>query len=328
MKVLLTGATGFLGFRTLEQLVELDEVSTVRAAGRTLRPTHFVDHPKVDYQLGDLLDEDYVAALVKGCDVIIHAAALSSPWGPYEAFWEANVEAQRLLLQYANRFGVQKFIYVSTPSLYFELKDKAGIREQDPLPRRFINAYAATKREAEQLLDKWTIPYIAIRPRALIGRGDTVIMPRLIRAYEEGKLRIIGTGENLVDLTPVANVAHALILGLQAEGEALNQIYNISNGTPVPLWDKIQYVLKKLGKAPLQQRLPFWLVRRVAQVMELRSKWTDGQEPPLTVYGVGTLAKTFTLDISKARNLLGYEPRMSVDEAIDEFVKWYLDEGN
>jgi nucleoside-diphosphate-sugar epimerase len=293
------------------------------AAARTDRKWRRVSNPKVEYYFGDLTDKTYVQDIIKGCDAIIHTAALSSPWGRYEDFHEANVTVQKLLIEAATEQEIDRFVYVSTPSMYFELKDKLNIKESDPLPRKFINSYAETKREAEIALEQSGIPFVSIRPRALLGRGDTIIMPRLIRAFDEGKLKIMGDGENIVDLTPVGNVADALILGLFTGEKGLNQIYNISNGNPVKLWDKVDLVLNKLGKELPKKKVPFWLVRTVAKFMEFKSNITNKKEPALTVYGVGTLTKSFTMDISKAKEFLGYEPQLSVDDAIDEFVEWY-----
>lgn len=323
MRVLLTGATGFLGYRTLEKLIGEPEVTQIIATGRRIKSTHAVDHPKVVYRLGDLEDADFVESLVKEVDHIIHAAALSSPWGKYEAFERANVHPQRHLITAAEKYGIQRFVYISTPSLYFDHTDKLDIRESDPLPSSFVNAYSETKRKAEVLLENSSLPYVILRPRALTGRGDTVIMPRLIRAFDAGRLKIIGDGENLADLTAVANVADAIYLGLTAEDKGLNQTYNISNGAPVKLWDSISTVLRKLDRTPPTKKVPFKVVKFVARMMEWKSKLTNGKEPTLTQYGVGTLAMSFTMDISKARELLGYSPKISIDEAMEEFVIWY-----
>lgn len=323
MKLVLTGATGFLGFRTLEKLIRMDKVQSIVATGRTVKDTHKIDHPKVSYKLGDLSDPSFVDELLKDATHVVHAAALSSPWGKYEEFERANLTTQKNLVESATKNGIQRFVFISTPSLYFEVKDKFNVKESDPLPRQFINAYAETKRRAELELEKSEIPYIALRPRALTGRGDTVIMPRLIRAYDEGRLKIIGTGENLADLTSVANVADAIWLSLIADEKALNTVYNITNGEPVKLWDSIADVLRKLDKEPPTKKVPFGVVKFIAGMMELRSKMTNMKEPALTKYGVGTLAKSLTMDISKARELLNYNPKITTEEAIDEFVKWY-----
>ncbi len=324
MKILVTGATGFLGYRTLEKLTAHPNIERIIATGRTLKPTHFVEHTKVEYRLGDLRDKDFVDTLVGSVTHIVHAAALSSPWGSKETFVQANVVTQQNIIDSAQRHNIQNIVFISTPSLYFEIKDKLNIKESDPLPKQFINAYASTKRDAEIALENSGIPYVILRPRALTGRGDTVIMPRLIRAYDEGRLKIVGNGENIADLTAVSNVADAIILSLQADSKGINQTYNITNGTPVKLWKVIGDVLTKLDKKRPPKKLPFGLVYGIAHIMELKSKWTDMKEPALTKYGVGILAKSFTMDISKARQLLKYEPKMSTQEAVDEFVNWYI----
>jgi nucleoside-diphosphate-sugar epimerase len=324
MKILLTGATGFLGYRTLEKLIDIDSVDEIIATGRTLKESHKVNHSKVNYKLGDLNMPQFINKLMNGVDCVIHVAALSSPWGKREAFVAANVTTQKNLIQAAKKNSIWRYIYISTPSMYFELNDKFNIKESDPLPRKYINAYAETKRLAEIELENAGIPYVILRPRALTGRGDTVIMPRLIRAYDEGRLKLIGDGENMADLTSVANVADAIVLALSTE-KGINQTYNISNGAPVKLWDSIATVLDKLGKTPPSRRVPFGIVKIIAKVMEIKSKMTNMKEPALTVYGVGILAKSMTMDISKAKNLLGYQPNVTTEEAIEEFVNWYIE---
>lgn len=323
MKILLTGATGGLGFRTLERLIENPRVEKIIATGRTIRPTHFVEHHKVDYQLGYLEDADFVSKLVEQADYIVHAAALSSPWGKYVEFEKANVFTMNNLINTAKKQSIKRFVYVSTPSLYFNGQDRFNVKESDPLPTAFVNAYSKTKYEAELALEKSAIPYVTLRPRALIGRGDTVIMPRLIRAFEGEKLKIIGDGKNIVDLTSLANVADSIELALFVGDAGLNQIYNITNGEPVKLWETLEKVLSLLGYEMNKKKVPYQMVKLVSQLMELKAKLTNYQEPALTTYGVGVLAKSFTMDISKAKTLLGYSPKVSTDEAIEEFVSWY-----
>ena len=323
MKILLTGATGFLGYRTLEKLVHLPEVTQIVATGRTIKKSHCVNHPKVKYVLGDLTDVSFVETVMQDIKYVIHAAALSSPWGSYSEFYQANVQIQKNLIAASQKNDVTRFVFVSTPSLYFDFNDRLNIKESDPLPTKFVNAYAETKRLAEIELEKANIPYVILRPRALTGRGDTVIMPRLIKAYDDGRIKIIGTGKNVVDLTAVANVVDAIILGLLATGKSLNETYNITNGTPVNLWDKIDFILTKLGRGLPQKKVSYWLVYKVASLMEFKSKMTNKKEPSLTKYGVGILAKTFTMDISKARKLLNYSPKVTTEQAINEFVNWY-----
>lgn len=323
MTILITGATGGLGYRTLEQFIRNDQITKIIATGRSIKPTHLVEHSKVSYILGDLEDSDFVSELVEQVDYIVHAAALSSPWGKYSAFERANLFTMKNLINSAKKHKIKRFVYVSTPSLYYNGDSRFNIKESDELPKKFINAYSKTKYEAELALEKSGMPYIILRPRALVGRGDMIIMPRLIRAFQEGKLKVIGDGNNIVDLTSLANVANAIELSLFVGAEGMNQTYNITNGEPVKLWDTIDKVLSLLGYQMNKRKIPYFVLELVAQMMELKSKLTNYREPALTIYSVGILAKSMTIDISKARKLLGYNPSVSTDEAITEFVNWY-----
>jgi nucleoside-diphosphate-sugar epimerase len=324
--ILVTGATGFLGSRTVERLLAHPEVKQIIAAGRSIKAHAHIQSPKVVYRLGDLADPAYVQSLFAHSvpQAIVNCAALSSPWGRYEEFYRANVLSQKHLIEQAETHGVPRFVYISTATLYFNYRDRWGVKESDPLPSRLVNHYASTKREAEILLAQSSLSHISIRPRALIGRGDTVIMPRLIRAYREGRLKIIGSGENQVDLTPVSNVVDAILLALEAPETACGRVYNITNGKTIALWPQITQILERLGMEAPTQKVPFWLVKFVAGLMELSAKTIGGgKEPTLTRYSVGLLAQNFHIDISLARQHLGYEPKQTVAQAMDEFVDWY-----
>lgn len=323
MKILLTGATGFLGYRTLEKLINEPEIKTIVATGRNLLDYRKITHEKVQYQIGELEDIDFVKKITKGVDIIVNTASLSAPWGKRTDFIQANLNTQNNLIHAAKERGIERFIYISSPSIYYNGKNRWDVKEAELLPKKFINEYARTKYEAEQILNRHFTPYIILRPRALIGRGDSIIMPRLIRAVSEGRLKVIGKGNNIVDLTSVSNVADAIILALKAPKEALNEAYNITNGEPVNLWEQIERVLKQLNLELSAKSIPFAIVDNIARLLEIKSKLTNNQEPALTRYGVGTLAKSFTLDISKARELLGYNPAMNTESAINEFVNWY-----
>ncbi|MEC7694270.1 MAG: NAD(P)-dependent oxidoreductase, partial [Bacteroidota bacterium] len=178
-RILVTGATGFLGSRLVERLAE-DKTVTVTATGRSLKPHNRIDAPNVRYVLGDLTEDAFVEGLVQGQDAIVHAAALSSPWGSKRAFWAANVRPTELLVRAAETHGVERLVLISTPSMYFQMTSQWGLKEEDPLPKP-INQYAASKREAERVVEASDIPHVILRPRALLGRGDTVILPRIIR---------------------------------------------------------------------------------------------------------------------------------------------------
>ena len=324
-KILITGATGFLGSRLVEKMSTIDGLK-ILATGRTFKNQNIIKKSNLEYILGDLEDNKFIETIINGIDAIIHTAALSSQMGNPKDFHRTNIEVTKQLLKVAIAKRVKKFIFISSPSVYFRFKHQLELKESDPLPKP-INPYSYSKREAEKLVQSSGIPYIILRPRALIGRGDKVIMPRILRAHSEGRLMRMGDESNRIDITPVSNVVDAIILALDAENKAVNQIYNISNGRPELLWPVLDKLLLKLEETPPTKKISLRLVLVIAKLMELHAKWINGyREPALTVYGVGTLTMSFGMDISKAKNLLGYHPKQSVQEALDEFVEWYKSE--
>lgn len=318
-KVLITGANGFLGGRVVEDFVTKGFDVTATARQPSLHAAH-----NCTYIQAELTSSTEVEKLNDSYDCIIHCAAKSSPWGDYESFYAANVTASENILKLAKLNKVPKIVFISTPSIYFTFGDRMNIREDDPLPEPMVNHYATTKYIAEKMMLASEIPVIALRPRALIGRGDTVIMPRLLTAYESGRLKIIGDGKNIVDLTPVSNVVQAIHDAMNSIPEAWNQAYNITAGDPVNLWETINELFKKLNKPFANKKIPFGIAFRFAHLSEIFSKYFTKKEPALTRYSIGIMKYNMTLDISKARRLLNFKPVQSVSSGMEEFVKWWL----
>ena len=123
-------------------------------------------------------------------------------------------------------------------------------------------------------------------------------------------------------MTPVSNVVDAILLSIHNEN-ALYQTFNLSNGKPVKLWAKINYVLQKLDKKIVKKKVSYKFAFSVVFLLEIISKVFNLNEPSSTIYSIGILSKSFSLNIDKAIKILNYQPRQTVDEAIDEFVLWY-----
>ena len=325
-KIIVTGASGFLGGRTLKEFkVFYPEAQLLGTGRRSARKKEFAEF-NCDFISGDLSDLDFCSQLCNQADLVIHCAALSSPWGDFKTFYNANVLTTKNLTRAAKEEGVSKFIFVSTPSIYFEHKDRFRVSESEALPKKLVNNYAITKLEAEQhVLEQNSDNFqtLAIRPRAIIGAEDTVIMPRVLKAYREGKLKIIGDGENTVDLTCVRNVVEALRCASIASAEAFGKSYNITDGEPVKLWEEINYMLGEMKFNKVHSKIPLAVGRFAAKLSEKWAILTNKDEPTLTDYGIGVLARNFTMDISLAKEFLNYNPIISTRQGIDEFVTWY-----
>lgn len=325
MNILVTGASGFLGGRLSKYLAKSEKYTVIATSRSANRQTEF-EAAGVTFYAGNPRQRDFIFPLLKNADAIVHCAALSSPWGKQSEFYAANYVLSQTLLDWCKEASVKRFVNIATPSIYFNFKDRMGIKESDPLPKKLVNHYAETKLAAENYIlseHRKGIKTISLRPRAIIGAEDTVLFPRLMRAYEEGKLRIIGNGKNIADFTSVRNLIEAIICALNASDSALGETYNITDGQPMPMWTTINKLLQRLGREPLSKRVPYGIVSAYAQFAEWKSKVSSGKEPALVHYGVASLAKSVTLDISKAKQLLKYNPIVTTEETLEAFAQWY-----
>jgi nucleoside-diphosphate-sugar epimerase len=311
MTVIVSGATGFLGGALTRRL--LANGVPVIALGRNLPALEALRELGAATQSIDLAQG---SALTPPAEALVHCAALSAPWGRMTDFEGANVDGTRNALSLARAAGVRRFVHISTPSLYFTFADQFGLREDAPLPRP-VNAYAATKRRAEALVTAATdLDPIILRPRGLYGRGDTALMPRLLRAAQAGPLPLPNHGRTVTDLTHVDDVVGAILAALGASGQA-GGLFNISGGQPLNLRTVIERAGGLAGIAVRWRPIPTPLLIAAARGLEAVARLRPGQpEPRITAYGAGVLAYSQTLDLSAAAMGLGWRPSIGLDEGL------------
>lgn len=333
MKVLVTGGTGFLGRKLANRLKDLEYHVTV--IGRNQNIGNELERNGIQFYQCDLTNRTQIIESCKGMDYVFHCGALSSPWGKYQDFFDANVLGTMNIIEGSKIHQVKRFIHVSTPSIYFTFDERIDVKENDPLPKQFANHYAYTKFLAEKVVDEaWNegLPVITIRPRALFGPEDTTIIPRLIKVNREKFIPFIDKGEILLDLTYVENVVDALLLCMNSGQHTLGQKYNITNGETVRLKDVLNLVFKRIHEPLKTKRVNYQWIFQLAKLLEwLSVTFQNGKEPLLTRYTVSVIGKSQTLNIEKAKKELGYVPKISMEEGIIEFAKWWerqKNEGN
>lgn len=320
--VLITGATGFLGGALSRAL--LREGADVIALGRQPEALDALARAGAITLARDLATPG--AHLpppgLPAISHMVHAAALSSPWGRPEAFRLANVEGTRSALGLARALGVTRFVHISTPSVYFRFRDQENVTEDAPLPTP-VNAYAATKREAETLVAAaMDLDPVILRPRGLYGVGDTALLPRLLAVARRRALPLMRRGQAATDLTHIDDVVSAVLAALRAPaggdaGGAGPRVFNISGGVALPIREVVEAVCARHAISPRWRPLPFALVRALAHAGEALSRRLPGEpEPPVTAYGAGLFAFRQTLDLSRARHALGWQPRIAFAEGL------------
>lgn len=322
-RALVTGATGGLGRHLVCKLVSAGY--TVRASGRNERVGRTLCNKHVDFVAGDLSDAPLVAILAQDADVIFHCAALSSPWGKRDEFIRSNIIVTQNLIEAAYSAGCKQFVHVSTPSLYFCFKDQLNICEDSDLPLQFVNHYAATKAEAERIVQKGAstrLKVSIVRPRGIFGEYDSVLVPRLLQIARNGRMPVFHNGAAIVDVTYAGNVADAMILCDGANTPP--GTFNITNGEPVSVRDLLGRVFRTLDLNVKLVPTPYRPLAVLASGWEFTARALDLKtEPKLLRYTLGLMNYSQTLNISAAREKLGYTPKVSIDEGLRRFAAWY-----
>lgn len=330
MKVLVTGGTGFLGQRLACKLqVDGFEVTVI---GRNERIGNILRSNHINFIKCDLRDKAAVHEACRKQEYVFHCGALSSIWGKYKDFYDINVEGTQNIIVGCMKNSAKRLIHVSTPSIYFNMEDKFDIAENEDLPMLPVNDYAKTKRMAEAEIDaahSKGLGVVTIRPRGIFGPGDTSIIPRLVRANNKIGVPFINQGQALIDITYVDNVVDSLLLCMKAADSIHGKKYNITNGEPWRLGDLFRQVFAKLEMEFKPRNLSFKQAYTVAAMLEYLYKILSlPGEPVITKYSAGVLAKSQTLNIAAALTDLGYKPRVSIIQGIEEFAKWWRNAGD
>lgn len=323
-RVLVTGASGFIGAHVARHLHAAGH--ELIATGRNPARLAMLSATGIQTRAGDL-SRDALLPLIDGAEVVVHCAALSSPWGQRERFLTANVLATERLLDASRQSSVRRFVHFSSPSIYFRLSDQFNTPEAFEPPRQWINAYAESKWLGEQCVRKAAsagLPSVILRPRAVFGEGDRAIFPRLLALAERGWFPQIGDGQARIDVTHVTNVATAVEACMRLDAPDDGRAFNITNGEPMPASELLGRLFGALDLKVRMIPLPRPLAIALGALAEKVANMLPGQpEPRLSRYGVGVLGFSQTLDISAARQQLGYAPSVSVADGIDRFARWW-----
>lgn len=310
-RVLVTGASGFVGSAFLDRFAPREDLVLHGAGRRRLARANYTS-----------VDLSRPFELPFRPDVVIHAAARSSPWGTPQDYRRHNVDATREVLAWCRRNGLPRVVYVSSSSVFYRDADQFGITEDSPIGPAFVNEYAATKHAGEALVAGYEGSWVIARPRAVFGPGDTVLFPRILRAARRGRLPLIDTGREpaVGDLIYIETLCdYLLTLALRDE---LRDSYNLTNNAPVAIQTFLLETFERLGLPAPRRRVSLRFARGAAAFGEwlYRTLRLPG-EPPITRFGVGVFTQSKTFDATRTLRDLG-PPSVSLAEGLDRFVDW------
>jgi nucleoside-diphosphate-sugar epimerase len=327
MRALITGGGGFLGRYVVEQLLARDDEVTVFARGAYPE----LEAMGVRLVRDDLADAAAVEAACAGMDVVYHVASLTGYWGPWEAFYQANVVGTRNVIAACRARGVPRLVYTSTPSVVFNDQPHEGADESLPYPDHYENSYSRSKAIAERAVmgasGQDGLLTVSLRPHLVIGPRDRHLLPRVIARIGTGRVPQIGDGTNMVDLTYVEDAARAHLLAADAlapGSPAAGSVYFVTQGAPVNAWQWIDQLMRALDRRTVRYRVPLGAARAALGLLEFayRALPLPG-EPPATRFLANELAMSHYYDISRARRELGYAPQFTMEEATQRTIAYF-----
>ncbi|MBC7712712.1 MAG: NAD-dependent epimerase/dehydratase family protein [Rhizobacter sp.] len=327
MKVLVTGAGGFLGGYIVRDLMA-SGLYEVFSFSRSLYPK--LDTLGVVQRQGDLGNYEDVEAALTGMDAVIHTASQVGMWGHYKDFYRTNVTGTENIIHACHKLNISKLVYTSTPSVAFGDQSLCGVNESTPYPERYFSMYAETKAIAEKIVllaNNGVLSTVALRPHLIFGPGDLNLVPRVVEAARAGKLKIIGDGENLVDVTYVENASLAHVMALEklnSKSSIAGKAYFLGQG-PVKLWDFTNELLKRSGEAPVTQKIPFGVAYFVGFLIEVMLKLAGkfDTHPAMTRFVALQLGKSHYYSHKNLENDLGFVPKYSIEEGLDKLFQTY-----
>jgi len=319
MRILVTGGGGFIGNSLVHKL--LDEGHEVSVLSRGYYPD--LKEAGATVIQADIVNKPQLMTAFKGHELVYHIAAKTGFWGPYCEYYQANVLGTLNVIDACLHNDISHLVYVSSASVVFGGESIEGADESIPYPSKPLSHYTDTKAIAERAVlnaNSRDLKTLSLRPHLVWGPGDRHILPGIIEQAKSGKLRIVGSGDNIVDTTYIDNFTQAQMCVLNAvDGNdgAWGKAYFISDGEPVKLWEMVNRLLEVSGIDPVRKRIGTRAAINTASFVEKQHRWRKKKQAPrITRFLVHELSSSHWFDISRARNTLFYKPIVSIEEGL------------
>lgn len=312
-QVLVTGASGFLGARVSEILVQ-QQGAVVTGLGRDFGKVGQLREAGVNLVAADLTDSGALKAQVKGMDVVIHAAAALQ--ADAETAQKINVEATEALVRLAAEAGVKRFVHVSTVGVY-DMGPLARVPESTPLAVSHPSTYPRTKAQAEQravaAAQGTGMELSIVRPSMIYGPGHGIWSAGMYQNVQQGKPVMLGDGSATFNPVFVDDVAEAIMLCAK-HPKAAGEAFNVSAGTTS--WNAFMAHYATLsGKK--HKGAPILVAKLLAWANKIPGVTTPIDQGFIEM---ATSSKEFPTD--KAFGLLGWKPKVSLEDGMAQTLDW------
>lgn len=319
MRALVTGGNGFIGSILVERLVQENKVRCLVRKTSNLR---WIEHLPIDLVYGELRNPASLRAAVADVDIVFHLAGVTR--GRVEAdYMDGNYKAtQNLLEACAASDSLQSFVFVSSQAAGGPSRDQIPVTEDEA--HQPVSAYGRAKRRAEEaVLQTAPFPTTVIRPPSVYGPRDKDFFV-LFKNIQKGILPMVGRGDQRISMVYISDLIDGILLAATTES-AHGHIFNICSDEAVSFWHLATTISETLSKRPLVLRLPLWLVDYASRISEGVSRFS-GKASLLNRDKVTELRQpSWLVSNQKAKKLLGFMPRVSLNEGLQTTADWYRD---
>jgi ornithine--oxo-acid transaminase len=327
---LVTGASGFIGGHLVERLVA--EGHPVRCLVRSASDTSRLEQLGVELAPGALENPRSLQRAVEGCDYVVHCGAMVSDWGTVEEIERTNVAGTRNLLQAAAVASVRRFVHVSSTDVYGYPGDP-GVAETHP-PQGFRNWYAQTKLEAEaevvRAAREHGLETVVLRPSTVWGPRSMEVVGEIGGAIKGGYMLLVDGGRRNAGLLYIDNLIDAILLALR-HGDAAGEAFNVTDGLPVTWRQFTDALASGIGADGARFSMPYAVASGVGTCLEggyrfLRRTTRLSTPALLSRQAVQIMGTDQDFSNRKAREILGWEPRVDYEQGLRTTVAWLRDE--
>jgi nucleoside-diphosphate-sugar epimerase len=314
----ITGASGFIGRALAERL---------REDGVTVGGVDIEADPDRGVAGGDVSEPGPWQQAAKGANVVIHTAALVSNAGDHERAWRMNVAGTRRAVDAAVEAGAKRFVHFSSVRAFSDRDFPDGVDENWPV-RPDGHTYVDTKIASEQVVLQahaaGEIECTVIRPGDVYGPGSRpwVILP--LEAIKANRFALPARGEGIFSPAYVDNLIDGVLLAATKK-EGAGEVFTITDGVGISCAEFFGHYFRMLGTGE-PRTLPTAPALGVA-ALNLAAHKIAGKETEVRPAAIRYLTRTGTYSIAKARELLGYEPRVDLAEGMRRTEAWLRDEG-
>jgi nucleoside-diphosphate-sugar epimerase len=326
MKVVVTGATGFVGQHVARQLVGSADVTLFARDAERARA--LVPGP-VNVAPGDFRDVEALNRAFDAADVVYHIGARRDHWGlPLSEYLESNVEGTRNVLRAAERCGVSKIVYCSTVGVYSFDFQYRPIDEKHPYGKHF-SYYHKSKKLAEDVVFASKLPIITVRPGWIYGPNDDAGgVTQMLMRLAGGRFAFVGSGSNRIHPVYIDDVVNGILAA--GRSEQYGEAFLLLGPHALTFREYVLAMCRALGVDAPKLQLPYWLARLSCYGLEpawllknrVLGKKMLGDKPPMTRDTLWGVTADRVYDTSKGTRLLGHTPAVRVDEGLARTVEW------